>query len=133
VYHEAPFSLPFFVRFATTFAFPGTNGIDGNLVAPNTWTQLNFDIVPSQIGVTLFPETEEPLEMLDYFEQSFSSFGRFQIGFITPASMAMSSKSYRYAIDQVSISGPRVPEPASWFLALCASCLALIRRRRRIG
>jgi hypothetical protein len=131
VYHEAPVALPFFVRFATTFAFPGTNGMDGNTVPPNTWTQLNFDIHPSQIDVTLFPETDDPMEKLNFFNQSFSTFGRFQVGFVTPAAMAMNTTSYKYAIDQVSITGPGVPEPTVGTLLMMAGSFVVSRRRRR--
>jgi hypothetical protein len=58
-------------------------------------------------------------------------FGRFQVGFVTPAAMAMNSTSYKYAIDQVSITGPGVPEPAAGTLLMMAGSFVVLRRRRR--
>jgi hypothetical protein len=127
-YHEAPEPLPFFARFASAFGFPGTAVIDGTIVQPNTWTKLSYIISPSQIGTTLFPEAIDPNENLSYFNQTFSNFGRIQIGFNVPASMANSSTSFVYAIDQVSVN---TPEPATWLMFSAAVGVGALSRRRR--
>ncbi|MEX0642822.1 MAG: PEP-CTERM sorting domain-containing protein [Pirellulales bacterium] len=130
VYHEAEVPLPFFARFASVFGFPATAAINGTIVQPNTWTQLNFVINPGQIGTTLFPETDVPDENLSYFNQTFSNpgLGRIQIGFNVPASMANSPTSFVYRLDQVSVN---TPEPATMLMIGIAAGVAVLRRRRR--
>ena len=52
--HHVP--LDFFVRFATAGNFPGTAADKGALIAPNTWTQLSYEIAPTRISTNyLFP------------------------------------------------------------------------------
>ncbi len=125
VWHNAPVSLPFFVRFATASNFPGTNAVDVTPVPPNTWTQLNFDIVPSQINVSLFPEGPPSV-----FDATFSSVGHIQIGYEAPAGFGADPNTYSFGLDQVSIS---TPEPAGCVLALGFAAIGFIRRRSRVG
>src|SRR5262249_17479005 len=49
VKHNAPVSLDFFVRFATAGNFPGTAADKGELIAPNTWTKISYEISPAHI------------------------------------------------------------------------------------
>ena len=126
VRHNAPESLPYFARITNTAGFPGAGIIDGTLVAPNTWTKLEYDIDVSKIGTTIIPETVPPATDLSTYISVFSNVGRVQFGFNVPASMANSSTSYVYQLDQVSV----VPEPAAVVLVLSSAGLAWMRRRR---
>jgi hypothetical protein len=128
VLQNSGISLPFFVRFASSAGFPATNAIPSSLVPSGVWTQLSFDINPSQIGVTLFPETDDPSQMLSFYNMTFSAVGRIQIGFSAPAALAHNGTSFTYGLDKVSIA---TPEPPSWLL-VCGVCVAgLIQRRQR--
>ena len=100
---------------------------------PLTWTKLDYIIDPSQIGLTLTPETQPPATDLSTFNDTFTNVGRVQIGFNVPASMASSPTSYVYALDQVSVSIVPVPEPGSLFLVLSGIAMGLNCRRRRVA
>jgi MYXO-CTERM domain-containing protein len=123
VKHDGPISLPFFVRFATPSNFPGTAAEDGTLVPPNTWTQLSYDIVPSNIDVSLFPEGPP-----SFFNSTFSNLGHIQIGYSVPAGFGADANSYAFGVDKISISS--VPEPASYLVALGGLATGLLWRRR---
>jgi hypothetical protein len=124
VWHNAPVSLPFFVRFATPSNFPGTGAEDGSLVPPNTWIQMSFDIVPASINVTLFPEGPP-----SFFGGTFSNVGHIQIGYTVPAGFGADPNTYTFGLDQPSISA--VPEPAGWLLAISCLATGVVRRRPR--
>lgn len=126
VRHNAPVSLDFFIRFATPSNFPGTAADRGILIPPNTWTQLSYDILasninsPSNPGGYLFPEGPS-----SFFNSTFSNVGHIQIGYSVPAGFGADPNSYTFGLDQPSI----VPEPASWFLMIGFVATALLRRR----
>jgi hypothetical protein len=82
------------------------------------------------IGTTLFPEGA-PQDNLTTFNGTFTDVERIQIGFNTPASMALSATSYKYGVDQISVYTGEIPEPATWCLGLCAVGLVMLRRRRQ--
>jgi hypothetical protein len=126
VRHNAPVSLPFFVRFATPSNSPGTGAEDGSLVPPNTWTQMSFDILPASINVTLFPEGPPSV-----FGGTFSNIGHIQIGYTVPAGFGADPNTYTFGLDQLSISA--VPEPAGWLLAIGCLATGVVRRRPRVG
>ena len=122
VRHNAPVSLPYFVRFAQPDNSPGVTTVNEPLVAPNTWTQLEWYISPN--NGTLQPEGPP-----SFFNQVFNSLGHIQIGIIVPSALANSSTSYTYGIDQVSVSN--VPEPTTAFLLLGGLGLVAMNLRRR--
>lgn len=126
VRHNAPESLPFFARVTNTAGFPGVAIIDGTVVPPNTWTKLQYEINPGQIGVTVIPETVPPATDLSTYNAVFSNVGRVQFGFNVPSAMANSSTSYVYQLDQVSA----VPEPTGLGLALAGLAFVLFGRQR---
>jgi hypothetical protein len=128
VRHNAPVSLPYFARITNTSGFPGVALVDGTLVAPNTWTKLEYDIDPSEIGSTVIPETVPPATDLITFNSVFSNVGRVQFGFNVPAELANSDTNYVYQLDQVSV----VPEPAGIVLVLGGVGLAWTGRRRGV-
>jgi hypothetical protein len=129
VYHEATESLPYFARFASTMGGNSVVAQPLSLVPARTWTQLNFDINPSQIGVTLTPSTNDPSQNLTMFNTTFSSLANIQIGFTVPGTLSP-SQPYFYGIDQVSISSV-VPEPSSLLLVLGGAGVGLVGLRRR--
>jgi hypothetical protein len=122
VRHNAPVSLDFFVRFATSGNFPGTAADKGALIAPNTWTKLSYEISPSHINEYLFPEGPP-----SFYNSTFSSLGNIQIGYSVPAGFGLDTNSYTFALDQPSIP---TPEPGSMFLAMSFAAIAFMRRRR---
>jgi len=122
VRHDAPVSLQYFVRFATPSNFPGTAAEKTTSVNPNVWTQLTFDIVPSNINVELFPEGPP-----SFYNSTFSNVGHIQVGYSVPVGFGANSNSYTFGMDQVSID---VPEPASWLLVIGAAAGTIWRRRR---
>jgi MYXO-CTERM domain-containing protein len=122
VRHDAPISLPYFVRFATPSNFPGTAAEDGTLVPPNTWTQLSYAITPSNINVILFPEGPP-----SFYNSTFSNVGHIQIGYSVPTGFGANANSYTFGVDKISI----LPEPASWLLGLVGVAAGSFRRRRR--
>jgi hypothetical protein len=122
VKHNAPVPLDFFVRFATAGNFPGTAADKMQLIAPNTWTQLSYEIAPSHINEYLFPEGPP-----SFYTSTFSSVGNVQIGYSVPAGFGLDTNSYTFALDQPSIN---TPEPASVFLAMSFAAIAFMRRRR---
>ena len=129
VWHNAPVSLDFFVRFATSGNFPGTAADKGELIAPNTWTELSYDIDPAKIFNPatnptgyLFPEGPS-----SFFYSTFGNIGNIQVGYSVPGGFGLDQNSYTFALDQPSISS--VPEPASWFLAMSFTAAFVWRRR----
>lgn len=121
VRHDATVPLDFFVRFATPSNFPGTAADKMELIQPNTWTQLSYDIVASGVNNYLFPEGPP-----SFFSSTFSNVGNIQVGYSVPAGFGLVNQSFNFAIDQPSI---QTPEPASLFLL--ASCAAGVFMRRR--
>ncbi len=114
VRHNAPEPLVFFARFATPANFPGAAAVEFAPVMPNTWTNIDFLIDPSNPQIVLegFP-----------FEDVFSNVGNIQIGVSVSATLAGVDHSYTFDVDKIGI----VPEPAT-LLALGALVAALRRR-----
>jgi hypothetical protein len=121
VRHDAPVSLDFFVRFATSGNFPGTAADKGTLIAPNTWTKISYEIAPSHINEYLFPEGPP-----SFYTSTFSSLGNIQVGYSVPAGFGTVNQSFNFSLDQPSID---TPEPASAFLAMSFAAIAFMRRR----
>jgi hypothetical protein len=122
VKHDAPQPLDFFVRFATAGNFPGTAADKGVLIAPNTWTQLSYEIAPSHVNEYLFPEGPS-----SFYTSTFSAVGNIQVGYSVPAGFGSLNQSFTFSLDQPSIN---TPEPASAFLAMSFAAIAFMRRRR---
>jgi hypothetical protein len=122
VWHNAPVPLDFFVRFATASNFPGTAADKMALVAPNTWTELSYEIAPAHINEYLFPEGPN-----SFFNATFGSVGHIQVGYSVPTGFGSDLNSYSFALDRPSI---QTPEPASLFLVISFAAAACMRRRR---
>jgi hypothetical protein len=120
---DAPVPVTFFVRFATASNFPGVAADNGTVAQPNTWTLLSFDINPSQINSTLFPEGPS-----SFYDSVFTGLGHVQIGFDVPTGYGMANNAFTFGLDKVSIN---TPEPTSFVLALGFASLGFIRRRSR--
>jgi hypothetical protein len=88
------------------------------MVAPNTWTKVEWDLS------TLAPEGPP-----SFYTQTLTNVGHVQVGFNVPASMANSATSYAYGLDQVTVSN--VPEPSCVLLMAGAIGMALAVRRSR--
>ena len=117
-------ALDFFVRFATSGNFPGTAADKMELIAPNTWTKLSYDIDSSFVNNYMFPEGPS-----SFFSSTFGALGNIQVGYSVPQGFGSINGSFNFAIDQPSISH-EAPEPASWIIALCLGTAAAVRRRR---
>lgn len=123
VWHDAPVSLPFWVRFANpTGSFSAVGGDNGVIVPPRTWTKLSYKILASEINVTLFPEGPPSV-----FNAAFSNIGRVQVGYTVPAGFGVDPNTYTFGLDQPSIA---IPEPATWILMAAATAFGVMRRRR---
>ncbi len=132
VKHDAPEPLDFFVRFATVSNHPATAADKGILVAPNTWTQLSYDIDPANI----FNATTNPTGYLitegpaSFFDSTFKGLANIQIGYSVPNdAFGLVNQAYTFSLDQPSISN--VPEPASWLLGLSLAMAGILRRGSR--
>jgi hypothetical protein len=116
VRHNASVPLTFFARFASPFNFPGGTAIRFAPVLPNIWTDLKFDIHPSNPAfVTFEGET---------FTDVFDGVGNIQIGVSVPQALAGLDRSFVFDVDQVSI----VPEPSSWVITGLAVLACFSRR-----
>jgi hypothetical protein len=121
VYQTTPENLNFFMRVANGFNFPGAVLTSGNVVAPNTWTQIVFPIDPNSplcIGETITCAA------------ALTSVGNLQFGTDAPASLVGTNFSYALGIDKVTITA--VPEPSqAMLLGSGLAGLAILGRRRR--
>jgi hypothetical protein len=124
VRHDASEALPILTRFATSANFPGTTSSE-TVVQPNTWTQLNYDILPSSIGTTLNPEGPPSV-----FTQTFAGLGNIQFFFTVPTGLTGSTTNITFGFDQISTS---VPEPASVLIVATALFGAFGIRRRGVA
>jgi hypothetical protein len=104
VWHNAPVSLGFFVRFAPPNNFPGTIAEDGTSVPPNTWTKLSYNLSPDKIDQYIF--TEGPSS---YYYETLSNVGHVQVGFRVPDGFNSDLTTYVCAMDQPSIERLVVP------------------------
>lgn len=127
VKHDFTDPLNYFMRVAFAGpmgAFPGGTYLATTPVAPNTWTQLTFDVSPN--SPQLPPGGLEGATWHDVFKD---------VGFVTfgvaiPNGQAANAAFYNFGIDKVTIS---TPEPSSVLLAATAivGFAATSRRRTR--
>jgi hypothetical protein len=113
-------SLTYFLRIATSANFPGAVINSTTVVAPNTWTQVAFDIDPANPlcfgeGVTC--------------AAALANVAHVQFGTSAPASLIALNQAFTLDLDKVSISS--VPEPGmALLLATGLAGLAWQSRRR---
>jgi hypothetical protein len=122
VRHDAPVSLDFFVRVATSGNSPAVSFTQPLPVTPGaSWTKLDFDIS----FANPFRTNEGP-PTLAFYNNVMANVGNVQIGVIVPVELADDPQTFTFDLDRIGI----VPEPSSVMLALCGVALALVRRRR---
>ena len=104
------------MRIANSAGFPGAVFDSSTEIAPNTWTQVIFDIATSPCT----PETGTCASAL-------TSVGNLQFGTSAPAALVKLDQAFTLDIDKITI----VPEPGSLILlgAGLAGFAALRRRR----
>jgi hypothetical protein len=115
VRHNTGVSLPFFVRFAPSFA-PGAVAVAFAPVPSGAWTSLTVPINPG------YPFIYEGTT----FGTTFNNIGRVQIGVEVPAGLAGNAASFTFDIDRVSL----VPGPGAAGLTAALAGLGTGRRRR---
>jgi len=120
VRHSAPMPLNFFTRFSGPANFPGGTAVRFIPVLPNTWTQLEFDIDPSNPAFVTFEGMT--------FGDVFVDVGHVQIGVSVPESLGASMSQFTFGLDKISIA---VPEPSTLTAALAGGLLLVARRRRK--
>jgi hypothetical protein len=102
VRHSAPIAVPFIIRFATTFGFPGAIAESASTVEPNVWTLLSVEISPDNPRFLSFSGSD--------FESVFTDVGRVQIGVTVPVELASLQGSFSFDADGATIlpasSGP---------------------------
>ncbi len=117
VRHDADAPIAFFLRLATPDNFPAANAVQFVPVAPGTWTQVTFDLVPGNPQLIF----EGPAST---YESVFSNIGHIQLGLTVPESLAGSPDTFTFDFDQVNI-------PAPGALALLPIAGLISRRRKR--
>jgi hypothetical protein len=112
-------TLGYFLRIATSANFPGAVINSTTLVAPNTWTQVSFDIDPNSPlctgeGVTC--------------AQALANVAHLQFGTTAPAALTGLDQVFTLDIDKITISS--VPEPTTMLL-LAGGLAGLVWQSRR--
>jgi hypothetical protein len=114
--------LTYFVRFATSFNFPGVVFDDEETVPSGVWTQVVIPI-----------DADDPacqLEGVKTCAEGLENVGNFQIGTDAPDPLPTTDQEFALHLDKVEILA--APEPGQTMLALVgAAVMAAARRRRR--
>jgi len=120
VRHDAPVDMSFIARIAGPQNFPAVALTPpGNVVAPNTWTEIVFDVP----GSFCTPETFGGQTCEDIL----ANIGRVQLGTDAPQSLIDDEVTVTFDVDNVSV----VPEPGTGLLmATGLAGLAACGRRR---
>jgi hypothetical protein len=120
-YQETGETLTPFIRFATSFNFPGAVINDLTPIPSGVWTEVLFDIDP--LNPLCFGESVSCAVAL-------SSVGNVQFGTNAPAALVATDQSYYLAIEKIGIN--TVPEPTTGLmLAVALSGLGCYGRLRR--
>ena len=120
VRHSAPMPLNFFARFSGPANFPGGTAVRFIPVLPNTWTQMSFNIDPSNPAFVTFEDMT--------FGDVFVDVGHVQIGVSVPAALGASMSQFTFGLDKISIA---VPEPPTLTATFAAGLLLVSRCRRK--
>jgi hypothetical protein len=123
VRHNAPLPLSYFARFSGPGNFPGGTAVKFAPVAPNTWTQLSFDIRADNPEFVTFEGSN--------FDTVFSNVGHVQLGVSAPAALGTDATVFTFDIDKASIAMV-VPEPSTLIAIVIAVTVLICRRRRTI-
>ncbi len=119
VKHNAPSVVNYFMRGSGPANFPGAVAVDFTPVAPNTWTEVSFNLNPHGPQIV---STEG-----SSWNDVFSNIGHLQFGVDIPAGLAGNPAQFTFDIDNISIA---TPEPAALCLAGLAFIGVVTRRRR---
>lgn len=123
VWHNAPVSLNFYVRFDKGFGYAADS--NNLLVSPNTWTLLDIPITDS-LGTSGQAFQSYEAAGPTGFATIFSDIKNVQIALGSAQDASTNGQTYTVGLDGVSI----VPEPdTSWLFGL-GILLAFVRLRR---
>jgi hypothetical protein len=120
VRQDGPVPTTFFARIATSDNSPGAAVLNFVSVAPNTWTQLFFDVSRSSPTLIL----EGPIA----YSLVFSAVGNVQIGLTAPTGYEDDTTPITFALDKVAVA---TPEPASCALLVLGLGQIVLRRRKQ--
>jgi hypothetical protein len=118
VRHNAPEPIEYFLRTTSNAGFPAYVISNPMLVAPNTWTMIEF-----------ITNAQNPLKLDEggSFAGIYGNLQRVQFGIFTPASVAEVDFNYTFDLDQVTVD---VPEPTSLAMALISLGSVCVLRRQ---
>ncbi len=119
--------LQMFLRFVTASNFPGAAYTIPFLIPHNTWTNVVLSVNAFNPGFTYesFRNPMDPNFQTLAFADAFTALSRVQVAILVPASLAGTTTSVLFDIDNVRI----VPAPGAATAALGG--LGLLARRRR--
>ena len=122
VRHNASEPLNFFYRGSTIFNFPAIVISSSTPVAPNVWTEIAFDLTPTNpdVFVEAIPGTS--------FNDIVSGIGHLQLGISLPDGSDTDTTLLTFDLDQASISV--IPEPSTLALASMALLVGIRRGTR---
>ncbi|CAN5702648.1 hypothetical protein BH11PLA1_BH11PLA1_08620 [soil metagenome] len=122
---NTPAALTAFVRFAGANNFPGATAIGLTPVQPNVWTTITISINPASPNFVSFEGTDFATVFGAGALNGNLGIQRLQLGVFVPQSLAFSTPTYTFEIDNLRI----VPSPST-FIGAAFGILALTRRRR---
>lgn len=115
--HNVPEPLTVFARFADPANFPGATAIRFAPLPANTWATITFSIDPTSPNFVSFEGSN--------FANVFDNIGRVQIGVFVSQTLALTTPSYTFDLDNVQL----IPTPGAASVLAFAGVLAARRRR----